>query len=1176
MSMIFCGKHAMPGWKFRAGTSCARPPGSNRRRPIPWYCHRGMSARQIPRYLAAMNRNIASESSPPGDADATATGQLAAYELHTGDVLGGRFRIDALLGMGGMGIVYRARDLSLDIDVALKLLRPEFARKPEAFERFRQELLLARQVSSPHVVRIHDIAQHDGRWFISMDFVDGESLERRLDRDGRLETEDALRIAHHLFEGLAAAHGRKVVHRDLKPANILLDTAGNAYISDFGVARSLGNTGMTRTGLVAGTPEYLSPEQARGEVVDARSDLYTAGLILYEMLTGKPPYAGGTPAETMMQRLVRPPPLARARPDLPGWIGAFCDRLLRIRPAQRFASAAEALRALDARKVPRRPLSRRIWLSAALALVAAVALVTWLRIHPLHWPELTAARGPPGVAVLPFESDAALAPLARACEAHLRLWLRSAPALSVSTRTRTLAALARTAPDTHGDGLVRLMPDIAQAAGVDHLVRAQITALKNGYRVTLGLYAPDGDSPPQVFVADAASPAALPAAYRNTAGKLVAALAGKPPPEPVLPTNGEALMTFGRALAAMDAGKPAAAADLLAPLTKSASTPALVWLAALRAERDADRILSAQTTSSSALARFAKDHTLVADELRIAALAVNGNDSAALTARRQLAAVYPHDPEITLGLAEALANAGDGKGAVAAVDRRLAADPQDTHALFLRGEFAIQQDDAQRAVDDYLLRALVLDTRAGDAAAEAKVRNALGIGYERLGQLDDAMAQYEEAATVRERLGDREGLARTLRNLAIVQAEQGNKAGAENSLDRARAALVAIGDRTGLADLANDRGVVEEERGDFAAALAAYRDALAQRQQIGDPAPIAESLNNVGFCYYEMGDFDNALVYWQQALAAYRKLDDRPGTLHIEQSIGLLEIARGHFEAARAQLESTLRTAQDHQMPEEEAVAQTYLGKLDFAEGRYADALAAAARANDIFTRRTDLRGTIEADLLTARVAVAMGAASRAQAALAAIKPASAGTEQRAELALTGGRLALLDGDEAGAGARFADAAKLADAAHAGMLALDIRIAEANLTLARNDDRRAGALIAALHADTSHFGDVPLRLATIELELAEAVRTQRWKEAADRYREALVLLGRTGGWRDATLLHALGAEALTHTGAVDESDAARGAAAAARVALLAATPATYRAALQRQLDLRYQRDAGHG
>jgi serine/threonine protein kinase len=206
-----------------------------------------------------MTHDAAVETPLTSSGAATMTGQIASSELRAGDLLGGRFRIESLLGVGGMGVVYRARDLSLDIDVALKLLRPELARRSGALDRFRSELLLARQVSSPHVVRIHDIAEHDGRWFISMDFIDGESLEGYRDRVGKIPTEGALAITRGLLEGLAAAHQRGVIHRDLKPANVLLDKNGHPYITDFGVARSLGATGMTQSGIIVGTPEYLSP-----------------------------------------------------------------------------------------------------------------------------------------------------------------------------------------------------------------------------------------------------------------------------------------------------------------------------------------------------------------------------------------------------------------------------------------------------------------------------------------------------------------------------------------------------------------------------------------------------------------------------------------------------------------------------------------------------------------------------------------------------------------------------------------------------------------------------------------------------------------------------------------------------------------------------------------------------
>jgi serine/threonine protein kinase len=278
---------------------------------------------------------------------ATVTGRFAA-DLPPGTVLAGRFRLEQLLGIGGMGVVYRATDIQLGVPVAIKLLRTEMADRPGAFERFRQELLLSRQVSSPHVVRIHDIAQHQDRWLISMDLVEGEPLDKLLDREGRLPVEKALAVARQVALGLSAAHARDVIHRDLKPSNVLIDAEGRAYISDFGIARSLGSRGLTVTGTVVGTPDYLSPEQARAEPVDARSDLYALGLLLYEMLTGEPAYAGTTQSESIAQRLVGPPPPIRTRrADVPAWVERLLDRLLRSNPAHRPRDAEAVVRAID-------------------------------------------------------------------------------------------------------------------------------------------------------------------------------------------------------------------------------------------------------------------------------------------------------------------------------------------------------------------------------------------------------------------------------------------------------------------------------------------------------------------------------------------------------------------------------------------------------------------------------------------------------------------------------------------------------------------------------------------------------------------------------------------------------------------------------------------------------------
>ena len=844
---------------------------------------------------------------------ATMTGQISGAELASGDLLG-RFQIVSLLGVGGMGVVYRARDLSLDIDVALKLLRPELARKPDAFERFLRELLLARHVSSPHVVCIHDIAEAGGRWFISMDYIDGESLEGYRDRVGKVPLDGALAITRGLLEGLAAAHQRGVIHRDLKPANVLLDKDGHAYITDFGVARSLGATGMTQSGIIVGTPEYLSPEQARGDPAGARSDLYTTGLILYEMLTGALPFAGGTPAETVIQRIVRPPPsLAKVRPDLPHWLHAFCNRLLKINPTHRFESAKEALRALDSKRVPRPPLNRRLVFALTALIVVVGAVSAWFWRHPVPIAQLIAPIQPalPRIAVLPFtapQDDVQAVALARAIEEHAHEWLRGDARVAVASRRRVHDALARTAPDLQGDALTRQLPDIALATNANRILRGAVRRGSDGLVLDLTWSEPGGTSQDIHIAANGRDPATLFGAYETSLQNALASIdmhAGAPPP--LAPPSTEA---FGRGLVALDARQYDVAAKELASATATAPAGALATMRLLDAQENAREDLPAQNTREDAVKRFATDPNPTARELY--ARALSGSGEAEKSAASLAAAVkdFPHDPALALLYAQTLDENGNGTEALTVLQRAVESDDEDARAWFLLGRTAIQQAQAGRGVDDYLLHALVLNVRSGNAAAEAETRNAMGIGYEHVGKLDASAEAYTAAAAIQEKLGDKRALAKTLRNLAIVQAVMGQRETAEQTLNRAKGLLEEIGDQASIADLHNDRGVVAEERGDFAAALAAYKESLAIRRRIDDPTLIAESLDNVGFSSYQLGNFDDALVYWQQALDLYRKVDDKRGTLHVEQSIGLLDIAQGHFSVAQERLQSSLGKAE--------------------------------------------------------------------------------------------------------------------------------------------------------------------------------------------------------------------------------------------------------------------------
>src|SRR6185312_10836919 len=269
--------------------------------------------------------------------------------------LAGRYTLVRELGRGGMATVYLGTDLKLGRQVAIKLLAPA-TRAYLGSDRFQREVLLAAQLSHPHIVPLFEADEADGLLFYVMEYVDGESLRHRLDRQGPLPVEDAVRIAAEVGDALQYAHENGVIHRDVKPENVLL-SRGHALVADFGIARAVGVVAgdrLTRAGMSMGTPAYMSPEQAEGERdVDARADQYSLACVLYELLAGQPPFTGPSANAVLSRQVLDPvPPLTTLRPGVPGSVRRAVERALSKAPADRFASLPEFLVALEAPEAP--------------------------------------------------------------------------------------------------------------------------------------------------------------------------------------------------------------------------------------------------------------------------------------------------------------------------------------------------------------------------------------------------------------------------------------------------------------------------------------------------------------------------------------------------------------------------------------------------------------------------------------------------------------------------------------------------------------------------------------------------------------------------------------------------------------------------------------------------------
>jgi eukaryotic-like serine/threonine-protein kinase len=313
-----------------------------------------------------------------------------------GTVLSGRYKLAAKLGSGGMSTVYLARDTTLDRDVAVKVMHREMSEQPDQLERFRQEARAVAKLSHPNVVAVIDAGEDGGYPYIVFEYVEGETLKQRIARVGALDTQEALAYAIEIARGLTVAHARKMVHRDIKPQNVLIDAEGRAKLTDFGISRQLEQDGMTATGRVLGTTDYVAPEQAMGHGVDERSDVYSLGVVLYEMLVGQVPFHADSQVGVAMKHVNEElPDVQQRRPEISAAGALVVERATSKDPSHRYqdvsemiddlstaleveaaragSTTGEATSVLDAVPPAKRELSgRRRWSWAAVALLVLI------------------------------------------------------------------------------------------------------------------------------------------------------------------------------------------------------------------------------------------------------------------------------------------------------------------------------------------------------------------------------------------------------------------------------------------------------------------------------------------------------------------------------------------------------------------------------------------------------------------------------------------------------------------------------------------------------------------------------------------------------------------------------------------------------------------------------------
>jgi len=1003
--------------------------------------------------LVDVDATLAEGFSPPRSSGPRGAGLQASVPLlQTGDVMAGRYEILQLLGEGGMGAVYKARDRELDRFVALKLIRRELSSNPAIVARFKQELLLSHQVTHKNVIRIYDLGDSDGIKFITMEFVEGEDLRTLILENKKFSPKEAVEIIQQVCHALEAAHSVGIIHRDLKPQNIMRDKTGRILVMDFGMARTVEGDGMTQTGALVGTMEYMSPEQALAKDLDQRSDLFAVGLIFYELLSGKMPYKAESALASLIKRnQERAIPVSDHDQTIPGPLSNIVSKCLERDPALRYQTAADLLRDLDVWvgkgaaatlgfQPAVEPWGRTIpWpMVTGIITVLVLAIVGYVFRGPLFSPPAKKAASAPALslAILPFRNASGDPSMD---------WLGSSVADMLSTDVGQSAHLRTISPDRLHQVLsdLRITPGtsidpsmigrIAEFSNADTLVWGQYAKFGGQIRIdaTLRDLKHDRSLPIKIEAVDEKD---IPGAVDRLAASIRNNLAFSPDVINELKASSfqpsshsaPALRDYNEGVELLREGKNLNAVKAFESATQEDPDFALAYSRLADADSalgydSAAELASRKAVELSQQLPMAEKYFIQATHAR-----VMKDNQKAIEAYENLDKTFPDNTDVEYTLGSLYLDTGDFDKARAQFARILQADPKNIQALWKSGSVEYRQGKPEAALEP-LNKGLSLAIQVDNPEQKALILQALGISYRRMNKPEEAIKSVQDSMEITRKLGMKRLLANSFSELAQDQITLGKSDAAMSSYNQALEILHEIGVKKDYGDILVNRGVLYQARGDYDKALQDYKDALQIQRDAGDLNYQAVCLSNIGDVYSAKYDTDNALIYYQQSLQLRQKLNQPVYLAETLSALGDVHASIGDYDQALSVLMNALDVARKSNNLKTSASVSQSIGRVLIYQGRLGAAVSAMQDSVNGF-RATNNRSFELADSLNS-LADALALAGRGDE---SGKPLDEATKlatelkdesTRSELLNTQGDVAYYRGDYKAAGSAYAQAA---------------------------------------------------------------------------------------------------------------------------------------------------------